>query len=223
MTDKVKDIQKKVVEFATKKIGSKVGTGECFDLADEALKDAGAKTASDFGTVTPTADYVWGDLVATAMAQPGDILQFSSYVSTVTTSKAVKVTHGKDMVIEYSSTSSKEMKRPHHTAIVTKGGAKQIEILEQNVERGTPGVKEKTVGSATILHADSSSSTTDTKTVTVDKAWGDKVKKQYPKKDWPAIDGLVKHYMGKSVSEKTTETTKIVVTGRIKAYRPKPK
>lgn len=40
--------------------GTKVGSGECFDLADQALKDAGAKSAGDYGPVTPESDYRWG-------------------------------------------------------------------------------------------------------------------------------------------------------------------
>ena len=38
-----------VVAFARGKIGQCVGNGECFDLADQALRSAGAKSAADFG------------------------------------------------------------------------------------------------------------------------------------------------------------------------------
>ena len=113
MTDKVKEIQKKIVAFATRNIGSKVGEGECYDLANEALKEAGAKRAKDFGKITKTADYVWGDLVATAMVQPGDILQFSNFESNFTTNTAVKVTFGKDLIIKYNSLKGKKEARPH--------------------------------------------------------------------------------------------------------------
>jgi len=223
MTVTTQQIQKKVVEFATQNIGKKVGDGECFDLADKALTQAGGKTASDYGKVTSNADYVWGDLVATAMAQAGDILQFRDYKLKITNASETKVTLGKDTILEYSSTDEKTLSRPHHTAIVTKGDAKALEILEQNVERGTPGVKEKKVGAETIPHTnDSSSKTTSTKT-TVDQTWGKKVKKHFPKKEWPQIDKLVKHYQSKTVTETTTVTLKVEVSGIIKAYRPKPK
>ena len=76
----------KIVTFARGKFGQKVGPrGECFDLADAALGAAAAKSAKDFGTVTESADYVWGDEVDPKDAAPGDILQFRDYVVTVTT------------------------------------------------------------------------------------------------------------------------------------------
>src|SRR5436190_22770888 len=49
----------RVLGFAQRKRGSKVGNGECFTFADTALSTAGAKSAADYGTVTPDADYVW--------------------------------------------------------------------------------------------------------------------------------------------------------------------
>lgn len=218
-----KQIQQKVVTFATQKIGQKVGSGECFDLADEALAKAGGKTASDYAKVTPTADYVWGDLVATAMAQPGDILQFRDYELKVTTTTLTKVTQGKNLVVEYHRNSTKLLSRPHHTAIVIKGGARELEILEQNVERGIPGVKDQKVGPETIPHAKDIKMQTVTKQVTVDQAWGNKVKKYFDIRGWSRIDDLTKHYMSKHVTEKVKVTVKVEVTGIIKAFRPKPK
>ena len=38
--------------FATQRMGTRHGDGECFTLADDALKKAGAKSAADFGKVT---------------------------------------------------------------------------------------------------------------------------------------------------------------------------
>ena len=40
---------------AYNKMGQQVGDGECFALADQALKSAGAKSAADFGAVTADA------------------------------------------------------------------------------------------------------------------------------------------------------------------------
>ena len=54
-------------------------------------------------------------------------------------------------------------------------------------------------------------------------AWANKVKTHFPKPNWGDIEGLVTYYKGKTVTETTTVTVKIVVTGRIKAYRPKPR
>ena len=39
----------------------KVGRGECWDLGEAALKQAGASTSNDFGPVGADTDYVWGD------------------------------------------------------------------------------------------------------------------------------------------------------------------
>ena len=36
---------------------NEVGSGECFDLVDKVLKDAGARSAADFGRVTSTATW----------------------------------------------------------------------------------------------------------------------------------------------------------------------
>jgi len=216
-------IQQKVVAFAKQKNGQKVGGGECYDLANEALTKSGGKTASDYGKITLTAEYVWGDLVSTTAAQPGDILQFRNYKFKTTTTTQGKVTHGKNLVVEYSGYNTKTLSRPHHTAVITKGGMKKLEILEQNVERGTPGLKEKKVGSKTIQHINESTTQTTTKQITVNNAWGTKIKKYFKQKDWPGINALTKDYMSESVTEKVTVTVKKEVTGTVKAYRPKPK
>src|SRR4051794_25684175 len=70
---KQKTISELVVYFGTTHIGQKVGRGECWDLPDDALKFAKAKTPNDLGQDL----YVWGDEIKNlADAQPGDILQF---------------------------------------------------------------------------------------------------------------------------------------------------
>ena len=69
-------LSRKVYEYANKKRGHKVGSGECFDLADFALKSIKAKPAEDFGKITGNADYVWGKLINFRTAVPGDIIQF---------------------------------------------------------------------------------------------------------------------------------------------------
>ncbi len=116
-----------VVSFARGKIGDSVGKGECFDLVDQALRNAGAKTASDFGKVTHDADYIWGKAVSLSEVQPGDIIQFRNYQY--------------DRTIETDSGTSTDMQnRPHHTAIVeTVDGDGALTVLEQNVPEGCPG------------------------------------------------------------------------------------
>src|SRR5437588_275212 len=63
-TDKLPPLNKKVKEYVDGKVGMpRFGKNkECFDLADLALKAAGAKTAFHYGKVVKEADYVWGEL-----------------------------------------------------------------------------------------------------------------------------------------------------------------
>jgi hypothetical protein len=113
-----------VVGFARRKKGTHVGDGQCFALADQALRAAGAKTAKDFGEITRDTDYVWGKPVNEADVQPGDIVQFRDYKFRV-----------EDTATDGSS-EWHEGERPHHTAVVERvegGGA--LWVLEQNVPK----------------------------------------------------------------------------------------
>jgi hypothetical protein len=116
-----------VVTFARGKLGERVGRGECFDLADRALRNAGAKSAADFGSVADDADYVWGRPVSLSDVRPGDIIQFRDYRY--------------DRTVETSTREDTDFQeRPHHTAIVERvdgGGA--LTVLEQNAPDGSPG------------------------------------------------------------------------------------
>ena len=117
----------KIIAFARGKIGQRFASGECFDLVDQALRSAGAKSAADFGTVTKGADYVWGTAVTFADVQPGDVIQFRNYRY--------------DRTIDTdTSTDTDFQERPHHTAIVeTVDGNGALTVLEQNVPDGSPG------------------------------------------------------------------------------------
>lgn len=118
------EINQRVVTQAERRRGQQVGTGECFDFADRVLRAAGARSAADYGPVTPTADYVWGaELTNPAAALPGDIIQM------------------RDVVIEwredYDDGSWKEYTEefPHHTAIVIQNmGDGRLRILHQNFQ-----------------------------------------------------------------------------------------
>ena len=96
---------KKIVFFCDKRVGKKVGNGECWDLAKEALNFAGANWSPpyEFGKTIPLTNAVL----------PGDIIQFEK------------------VKIVYPDKSWKEL--PHHTAIVYKvlSSGKYI-IAEQN-------------------------------------------------------------------------------------------
>ncbi|MCK8493203.1 hypothetical protein M0L20_15150 [Spirosoma sp. RP8] len=112
-----------VAGFAYSQYGNQVKRGECWDLAEEALKYAGAKTSNDImgsKNVTANADYRWGTPIQVMDVEPGDIIQFRNYTTKVT-----------------SDTGWQTQSRPHHTAIVAAVypviGAKVVAVYEQNV------------------------------------------------------------------------------------------
>lgn len=119
-----------VIGYARHHRGERLGNGECFTLADRALASAGARSASDYGTITDDADYVWGTSIGLADLQPGDIIQFRSYRydREITTAKA-----------DGSSTIDTDyQERPHHTAIVESVLANgEVAVLEQNAPVGS--------------------------------------------------------------------------------------
>lgn len=67
--DSVPELNKQVIAFVTTKIKKKVGKGECWDLAAEALNSVGAKWNGQF---------IYGNVVhyKTECVYPGDIMQF---------------------------------------------------------------------------------------------------------------------------------------------------
>jgi hypothetical protein len=64
-------LNKQIIDFVTSKIKKKVGKGECWDLAAEALNSVGAKW---------NGQYVYGRVVnyQTECVYPGDIMQFKN-------------------------------------------------------------------------------------------------------------------------------------------------
>ena len=87
------------------------------------------KSAADYGTVTPNADYQWGSSVTLADLQPGDVIQFRDY-----TYERVVVT--KD---DTGTTTDEDAgDRPHHTAVVESvDGNGAVTVLEQNAPDGS--------------------------------------------------------------------------------------
>jgi hypothetical protein len=115
-----------LVAYARSRLGSVHGNGECYTLVDDGLRHIGARSAPDYGTITPDADYVWGEAVALSDLRPGDIVQFRSYEYAVT---------------RMTPTSEETLNgdRPHHTAIVERVGPHGfVTVLEQNVPEGGP-------------------------------------------------------------------------------------
>lgn len=135
MADQPLTLEQKVVTWATGQLNKKVGAGECWDLAEEALKQAGAKTSKDLGPVDADSDYVWGTKVTNLKdVEPGHILQLRDHKVTITTEVDYTFADGSGDV----ATTSDPLERPHHTAIVNSkidsDGA--IKTLEQNVKPG---------------------------------------------------------------------------------------
>lgn len=123
-------IADQVVSYARRRLRERVGDGECFTLVDRALRGAGARSARDYGSVTPDADYVWGATVALADLRPGDIIQFRDYRYD---REVVRETRDGERVDEDFQ------ERPHHTAIVERiDGNGAVTVLEQNAPEGSP-------------------------------------------------------------------------------------
>lgn len=118
-----------IVGYVRRQRGSRVGNGQCFTLVDRSLRNAHARSAADYGTVTPDADYTWGTSVSLGDLRPGDVIQFRDYVyeRTVVTDNSSGTTTTED-----------GGDRPHHTAIVeTVDGNGAVTVLEQNAPEGT--------------------------------------------------------------------------------------
>jgi hypothetical protein len=148
----------KVVVWARGKLGHKIGHGECWDLGEQALKQAGAQTSNDLGPVDADSDYIWGDPVSdVGKVEPGDILQIRDHLVTTETKIEYVFKDGSTVV----ETNERTAKRGHHTAIVNgkvdaNGGVKTLEQhvkplgdIVQNMylyTRDVPSVESKSVG-----------------------------------------------------------------------------
>lgn len=119
-----------IAQFAQSRLGQRVGDGECFALADQALRDRSLKSASDFGTISPSADYIWGREVSVSQAQPGDVIQFRNYNFEESTHTEISRPDGSGEFRDETASGS----RPHHTAIVASVGSNgEIMVYEQNI------------------------------------------------------------------------------------------
>ena len=126
-------LAQKELTWAQGQLGKKVGQGECWDFAEQALAQAGAQTSTDLGPVGDDIDYIWGDLRNDAKdIQAGDILQLRDWV--VTTTTTTDYTYPDNSTDEDIDTQT--LTRPHHTAIA-KGQIDANGVLktfEQNVD-----------------------------------------------------------------------------------------
>ncbi len=116
------------------KVGKQaVGDGECFALVDRELKKVGAKSAEDFGTVTETADYVWGTEVPLSDVKPGDVLQFRDHVVTVHTETP-------------EGWKERFYKRGHHKSVVVAvNDDGSVVVVEQKVKPNPKQITKNTI------------------------------------------------------------------------------
>ncbi len=111
-TDSLPELNQKIIVFTDSKMKKKVGRGECWDLAAEALNNAGAKWNGKlkFGRLL--------DLKKEEIL-PGDIIQF----------EGVKIKYEKNGA-------TYKMSMAHHTGIIySLKSARQFEMANQNTEQ----------------------------------------------------------------------------------------
>ncbi|XCN72397.1 MAG: hypothetical protein Q3M24_19200 [Candidatus Electrothrix aestuarii] len=74
-----------ILEWARNQLGSQVGSGQCWDLAEQAIIRKDGKSSRELTLYSSEeefhdqADYVWGNQIALKKVKPGDILQFRDY------------------------------------------------------------------------------------------------------------------------------------------------
>jgi hypothetical protein len=109
------ELNRKVLEFAKENNGKKVGDGECWTLAAEALKAAGAREPMKTSKPAVDGEYHITDFGRKLEGQekivPGDIVQFEK----------AKVVNGKTTWF-----------LPHHTAIVYSTQGRKLTLIHQN-------------------------------------------------------------------------------------------
>jgi hypothetical protein len=199
--DKLPELNKKVKEYVDGKVGMpRIGKNkECFDLADLALKAAGAKTAFQYGKVVKEADYVWGELKDLKLALPGDIIQFRDFE--VRLVKSYKLAKGQSINgMMYSGwKQSESLKREHHTAVVTgRDGDGKLIIVEQKIVDPATGKLSDFV-ERNVLYVADQEFATPAETITVKDNQGNQVK-----------------------LETEGGTVAVTVKGTLWVYRPQP-
>jgi hypothetical protein len=106
--DSIAPINKKIIAWVSAQVNKKVGTGECWDLAQKALNNSGAKWDGLYGFGKP--------LKKGECLMPGDIIQFEKV-------KVKRIINGSEFKEDF----------PHHTAIVFEViSSDQIKLIHQN-------------------------------------------------------------------------------------------
>jgi hypothetical protein len=124
---RIPELNQKVVRYALAQKGKQVGNGECWTLADQALRAAGAQRPGRNGAGSST---FGRKLRPGEKFLPGDVMQF----------ERVKFQHR-------SRRGSYSFSMPHHTAVVYRVAGKQVTLLHQNFN-GKKTVQETTINLA---------------------------------------------------------------------------
>ena len=127
-------LNQKIVTWIQGKMGQKVGDGECWTLAEQALQASGGYGSGHYGKITDDADYEWGTKIKLTEVKAGDILQFRDHVVRTLTKTSIRFEDqsGWDEEDDQSSTQA------HHTAIVkTPADADgRMAVMDQNSDPG---------------------------------------------------------------------------------------
>jgi hypothetical protein len=118
-------LNQKIVRFCEERIGQKVGDGECFALASQALREAGATRR--FADSPNKGDYVWGTLILqVAAGESGPV--FSGHAENIAPGDILQI---RDAFFKRKKAFEKF---GHHTAVVWRasGGGRDLEILQEN-------------------------------------------------------------------------------------------
>lgn len=131
----------KILVWAQGQKGRTVGAGECWDLGEQALKQAGAKTSNDLGPVGDDVDYIWGDPIDIKDVQSGDILQIRDHEQIISTEEDYTFKDGSGN----TETNEVSLGRPHHTSIIngTLDADGAVKTVEQNVDPDGRVVQDK--------------------------------------------------------------------------------
>jgi hypothetical protein len=150
-------INDKIVAFCQSQMHAKVGGGECANLANEALRVAGA----DFWGYDPNhnGDYVWGTLVTTitpgrdatpsAHCQPGDIIQFQN----VTLSNGWSASHHTAIVAAVDSLGRPTQVYEENVGVNGKGKGSGAHDRTDRLDAVTINLKTVTSGTIHIYRA----------------------------------------------------------------------
>ena len=114
-------LNQEILAFSKSKKGLKVGRGECWDLAEQALTYAGAKNSANYRSKTRNGNHIWGKQVSLNQVKPGDVIQYRNFRGTRRKTQAS------------GSWSELRFEAPHHTAILAKPLAHGAwEVFHQN-------------------------------------------------------------------------------------------